>query len=58
MTTENVPAGQAGEASVRDQAEGDEQLGTVSPQDEGSGPRAAQDPAEGSAEVGPETGSA
>ncbi len=63
MTTENVPGGQAGEASVRDQAEGAEQPETaspqtVSPQVEGSGPRATQDPAEGSPEAGPDSGSA
>lgn len=52
--TENMPAGQAGEAGVRDQEEGEEQPGTVSPQDEGSGPRAGQDPAEGGPEVGGE----
>lgn len=50
--TENMPGGQAGEASVRDQAEGDEEPGTVSPQDEGSGPQASQDPVEGAPDSG------
>ncbi len=54
MTTENLPAGQASEAGVRDQAEGEEQPGSVSPRDEGSGPRATQDPVEGGPESGAE----
>lgn len=52
MTTEDISGGQAGEASVRDQAEGDDQPGSVSPQDQSSGPQATQDPAEGAPESG------